>query len=179
MDDIPAYVPSPHRGQVEAYFYTEVLAPRGRRFILDGSFPQVIVEETEAGEREYGAAELVELPLFHRIAAGAPGFMNERAEERFRLPREWFKGKELGRLFMLRVEGDSMTGVDINHGDYVLVRKQETAENTDIVVAALGEEATLTGFFSSPRIKSTAVSSWHQIRPGCWQGHWYRQAVEG
>jgi len=59
-----------------------------------------------------------------------------------------------------------MTGVDINHGDYVLVRKQETAENTDIVVAALGEEATLTGFFSSPRIKSTAVSSWHQIRPG-------------
>jgi len=113
LDDIPAYVPSPHRGQVEAYFYTEVLAPRGRRFILDGSFPQVIVEETEAGEREYGAAELVELPLFHRIAAGAPGFMNERAEERFRLPREWFKGKELGRLFMLRVEGDSMTGVDI------------------------------------------------------------------
>ena len=70
--------------------------------------------------------------------------MNDQAEDCFYLPREWIRGG--GRLFMLKVEGDSMTGVDINHGDYVLVRKQETAENTDIVVAALGEEATLKEF---------------------------------
>lgn len=144
VDDIPAYIPSPQIPQVEEYYYTEVRAPRGHRFIFDGFSPGTIIEKTDEAEREYGAANLVEIPIFHRIAAGAPGFMDEQAEDLFYMPREWVKGG--GMLFMLKVEGDSMTGVDIDHGDYVLVRKQETAENTDIVVAALGEEATLKEF---------------------------------
>ncbi len=146
VDDIPAYIPSPQMPQVEEYYYTEVRAPRGHRFIFDGFFPGTIIEKMDEAEREFGAADLVEIPVFHRIAAGAPGFMNDQSEDRFCLPREWVKGKGDGRLFMLKVEGDSMIGVDINHGDYVLARKQETAENTDIVVAALGEEATLKEF---------------------------------
>ena len=52
-----------------------------------------------------------------------------------------------GRLFALRVRGDSMIGAGILDGDVVIVRSQETADNGNIVVALLGEEATVKRFY--------------------------------
>jgi repressor LexA len=85
-----------------------------------------------------------EVPLIGQIAAGMPLDAEEAVEDTFPLPRELVGN---GQLFMLRVRGDSMTGAAIIDGDLVVIRKQETAENGEIVAAQLdgpaGCEATV------------------------------------
>jgi repressor LexA len=81
------------------------------------------------------------VPLVGDVAAGTDVLAQENVEELFPLPED-FTGT--GELFMLRVRGDSMTGVGIMDGDFVVCRAQRTAENGEIVVAGLpGEEATV------------------------------------
>ena len=80
-------------------------------------------------------------PLVGDVAAGTDVLAQENVEELFPLPED-FTGS--GELFMLRVRGDSMVGVGIMDGDFVVCRAQKTAENGEIVVAGLpGEEATV------------------------------------
>jgi repressor LexA len=59
------------------------------------------------------------------------------------LPADWTNG---GEVFLLRVQGDSMVGAHILPGDLALVRRQESAQNGDIVVALVEEEATVKRF---------------------------------
>ncbi|TVZ06301.1 transcriptional repressor LexA [Trebonia kvetii] len=73
-----------------------------------------------------------QVPLIGQIAAGAGVTAEQSVEETFTLPPE-LVGE--GELFMLRVRGDSMTGAAIVDGDLVVIRKQETAENGEIVAA--------------------------------------------
>lgn len=83
-----------------------------------------------------------EIPILGRIAAGAPLLAEENREGTVPLLAEWVagKGKE---LFALRVRGESMVDAHIVDGDLVLVRRQETAEPGEIVVALLDNEATV------------------------------------
>jgi repressor LexA len=83
------------------------------------------------------------VPLVGRIAAGVPITADQQIEEVFPLPRQ-LVGK--GELFILRVSGDSMIDAAICDGDWVVVRKQNTAENGDIVAAMLDSEATVKVF---------------------------------
>ena len=82
-----------------------------------------------------------------QVAAGVPLLAEENIEDRIHLPEQWASTGS----FLLRVKGDSMLGAHILDGDYVLVRPQATAENGDIVVARIGEEATVKRFFKSKR----------------------------
>jgi repressor LexA len=85
--------------------------------------PRTIVEPTHPALLSDGDEAVV--PLIGQIAAGAPLDAVELAEETFRLPRRLVGH---GRLFMLRVNGDSMTGAAIADGDLVVVRQQPVAE---------------------------------------------------
>ena len=88
----------------------------------------------------------VPVPLVGRVTAGQPILAIENIEETFPLPTALI-GKEED-VFMLTVQGDSMINAGILDGDYVLVRKQKTAANNDIVVALINkEEATVKRFF--------------------------------
>lgn len=80
------------------------------------------------------------VPVLGRIAAGGPILAEQAVEAVFPLPRE-LTGE--GELFLLHVSGDSMIDAAICDGDYVVVRKQEAAENGEIVAALLGDEATV------------------------------------
>ena len=81
------------------------------------------------------------VPLVGDVAAGTGVLANEHVEELLPLPAE-FTGE--GELFMLRVRGVSMIEAGIFDGDYVVVRRQPSAENGEIVVAGIpGEEATI------------------------------------
>lgn len=80
------------------------------------------------------------VPILGRVAAGAPLLAEEHLEGRLALDNSLL-GK--GTRFALRVHGDSMIGANIHDGDYVLVRRQDRADHGDIVVALLGEEATV------------------------------------
>ncbi|MBS3905919.1 MAG: transcriptional repressor LexA [Syntrophaceae bacterium] len=84
-----------------------------------------------------------DIPVLGRVAAGKPTLAVEHVEETLPLPTEWVNGKE---VFLLKVKGDSMSPY-ILPGDYVIVRSQPSAENGDVVVTLMGEEATVKRFF--------------------------------
>ena len=80
------------------------------------------------------------VPLVGRIAAGGPILAEETIEAIYPLPKELVGN---GELFMLEVVGDSMIDAAICHGDKVVVRKQDDAQNGEIVAALLDDEATV------------------------------------
>ena len=84
------------------------------------------------------------LPLVGRVAAGQPILAEENIEEHLDVPGA--AGGDEGD-YILRVAGDSMKNAGILEGDYVVVHSQETARDGEIVVALLGEEATVKRFF--------------------------------
>lgn len=88
--------------------------------------------------------DIVDLPVFGKVAAGSPIFADENLEDRIGFPMRFVR--EEG-AFMLRISGDSMTGVGIMDGDYIIVAPQQVAQNGEIVVALIGEEATCKTFY--------------------------------
>jgi repressor LexA len=84
------------------------------------------------------------LPLVGQVAAGQPIVAEENIEEYIQTPS--FAGGEDGE-FLLRVRGDSMQDAGIIEGDLVVVHSQDHAQDGDIVVALVGEEATVKRFF--------------------------------
>ena len=83
------------------------------------------------------------VPLVGRIAAGGPILAEQSIEEVFPLPKS-LVGE--GELFMLKVVGDSMVDAAICDGDFVVVRRQSSCDNGDIVAALLDDEATVKTF---------------------------------
>jgi repressor LexA len=83
-----------------------------------------------------------EVPLIGRVAAGQPILAIENLEGTLRLDASLLPG-DSGKFFALRVRGESMVGAGILDGDIVFVRQQEDAPNGSIVVAMVGDEATV------------------------------------
>ena len=83
------------------------------------------------------------VPLVGRIAAGGPILAEQHVEEIFPLPKSLVGD---GELFLLEVSGDSMIDAAICNGDYVVVRREQTAQNGDVVAAMLDGEATVKTF---------------------------------
>src|SRR4051794_1873974 len=84
------------------------------------------------------------LPLVGQVAAGSPVLAEENIDEYVEVPR--LAGGEEGE-YVLRVRGESMKDAGILPGDYVVVRPQDTAVDGEIVVALMGEEATVKRYF--------------------------------
>ena len=84
------------------------------------------------------------LPLVGRVAAGQPILADENIEDYVEVPQ--IAGGDEGE-YVLKVQGDSMKNAGILEGDYVVVHTTETAQNGEIVVALLGEEATVKRFY--------------------------------
>ena len=88
--------------------------------------------------------DLVNVPLVGKVTAGEPILAQENIESIFPLPKDMLPDAE---VFMLSVKGDRMINAGIFSGDYVLVKATNTAENGDIVVALIGDEATIKRFY--------------------------------
>ena len=84
------------------------------------------------------------LPIVGDIACGGPILAEENIESYVTFSKELLGS---GKFFILRAKGDSMINAGINDGDLVIVRQQETAEIGQIVVALIGNEATLKRFY--------------------------------
>ncbi|MBI4431344.1 MAG: transcriptional repressor LexA [Candidatus Omnitrophica bacterium] len=98
--------------------------------------------------RDDDTVKTIQIPLLGRVAAGLPMLAEENIEEMVTLPRQWVRA---GKIFALRVQGDSMTGDGIYDGDCAIVRMQSEADNGDIVVAMLEDEATVKRFYKRGR----------------------------
>lgn len=93
-------------------------------------------------------AAAIRVPVLGTIACGIPKFAEENIEEYVRLPVALF-GK--GNFFILRAYGDSMIEAGIDNGDLVLIRQQNYADEGQIVVALMDDEATLKRFYPEPK----------------------------
>ncbi|SLN41144.1 LexA repressor [Pseudoruegeria aquimaris] len=98
-----------------------------------------------AASQPVSSAEVIDLPMMGRIAAGTPIEAISQPEHHVSVPGQMLSGK--GAHYALEVKGDSMIEAGINDGDIVVIRETSSAENGDIVVALVeGYEATLKRF---------------------------------
>ncbi len=99
------------------------------------------LEITESG---FSGRSEKKVSIVGTVAAGKPIFADENIEGYFPVPREYAKDDE---SFMLRIKDDSMTGAGIFNNDLVLVQKQNFADNSDIVIALIDDNAACKRFF--------------------------------
>lgn len=92
----------------------------------------------------YKPKRMANLPVVGRVAAGSPILAAQDIEDTFPVPLDFLSG---GDGFMLKVKGESMVDDGIVSGDYVIVRRQETANNGETVVAMIEDEATVKRFY--------------------------------
>ena len=121
------------------HFHLKALE-RGGHIQRDGSLTRAIRPQVARRESSGLQRHVRQIPLVGRVAAGQPVLAIENIEEMLPMPENLFPDEE---LFMLEVTGDSMVNAGILDGDYVIVRCQDSAENGDIIVALLDDEATV------------------------------------
>ena len=105
----------------------------------DPTKPRALTSESDSIARD-----VVTVPLVGRVAAGMPITAAENIEDEFALPSSFVRNSG---SFMLRVQGDSMVEAAILHGDLILVNPQKVANNGEIVVAMIDNEATVKTFY--------------------------------
>lgn len=93
--------------------------------------------------------QTVFVPIIGKVTAGQPILAQENVEDMFPLPVDLVNSDT---VFMLRVKGDSMIDAGIMDGDLILVRQQRVARNGEIVVAMIGEEATVKRFYKEKNL---------------------------
>ena len=126
--------------ELSGYLRRDPNRPRALEILIDTPRPESVTATSDTPTL-IGDAAMV--PMVGRIAAGIPITADQQIDEVFPLPRQ-LVGK--GDLFMLKVVGDSMIEAAICDGDWVVIRKQNTAENGEIVAAMLDDEATVKVF---------------------------------
>lgn len=89
-------------------------------------------------------SETAFVPVLGKVAAGQPIFATENIERTFPLPIDMIGNSD---TFMLKVQGESMINAGILDGDYIIVKRQPSAENGDMVVALIDDEATVKTFY--------------------------------
>ncbi|WP_251716169.1 transcriptional repressor LexA [Lactobacillus agrestimuris] len=110
----------------------------------DATKPRAL-EITKDGLKELGIKPK-EIPVIGKVTAGQPILAYEDVEDYFPLPPDL--KADAGELFMLKVQGESMINAGIFNGDEIIVRKQSTADNGEIVVAMTDDdEATVKRFY--------------------------------
>lgn len=122
----------------KGYLKREARLSRGLEVIRGGRADDQAAPTAPSGK------DLVAIPLVGRVAAGAPILAEENIEDTLYLDRFFVRE---GDLFALQVKGSSMINAGIFDGDYVFVRQQPVANRGEIVVALLGEEATVKTYY--------------------------------
>lgn len=102
------------------------------------------VNGVESTQKFYTTKEMINVPVVGKITAGAPILAVENITDSFPIPLDFVGNSD---SFMLIVRGESMIEAGILSGDYILVKRQNTAENGEIVVALIGDEATVKTFY--------------------------------
>lgn len=132
------------KGYMECFEYIDIKHHRKYEFKRDSDFDKEIIAIENNEELIFSEKELSKIAVYSDIAAGEPIMMSSEISAEFYLPEFWIRGNN--QCFILKVRGDSMIGANIFDGDYVVIRKQNMAQNRDIVAADLDGNATLKRF---------------------------------
>lgn len=123
--------------------------PRGPQKTLNILERKGFIRKTAGGSRAIEIKDLtsektLSIPLLGRVRAGEPILAIENIEGYFELDKNLLSSRD---VFLLRVQGDSMIEDHIQDGDFALVKPQSNAENGEIVVALIEDEATIKRIF--------------------------------
>ena len=128
------------------HLYLSRLAEKG--YIKKGNLKTRALKINGESVGETKDTDLLEIPLVGQVAAGLPILAEENIEEYVKLPTSMVKQNVKSEgTYMLKVKGDSMINVGIYSGDYIIVSKCNTAENGQIIVALIDDEATVKTFY--------------------------------
>ncbi len=124
----------------KGYLTREDMKSRALKLVEDSApaSPRTLPTSREDGD-------VVEVAVLGRVAAGLPLYAEENVIDTVRVDRMLVRGGK--EIFGLRITGDSMIEAGILNGDYIFVRKQASADRGDIVVALIGDEATVKYYF--------------------------------
>ncbi len=131
-----------HFGIYPRAAFDHVKALERKGFLRRSMFKSRGIEVRDFIERDV-QSDARQVPLLGRVAAGGPTLAVENIEAVMSIPKGWAGAEE---VFFLRVKGDSMAPF-ILEGDLVLVRSQASADNGEVVVALLDDEATVKRFY--------------------------------
>ncbi|MBN2072453.1 MAG: transcriptional repressor LexA [Actinobacteria bacterium] len=120
------------------YLKRDPLKPRAISLTSSG------IQSNDPGK---SGSNMIFVPVVGNIAAGKPILAEENIEDYFPLTADFARGNS--EVFMLNVRGDSMVNAGIMDRDYIIVRKQDTAINGEIIVALIEDEATVKRFFKN------------------------------
>ena len=128
---------------------------RTLKLLKDENGESLAKKKKQETKEFYSGREMVEVPVIGKITAGEPILAVENVTDTFPIPIDFVGNSE---SFMLTVRGESMIEAGILNGDYILIRKQNTANNGEIVVALIDEEATVKTFYK-PKITISHIAS--------------------
>jgi repressor LexA len=150
------------RGELKSRALSVIEGGRGSSSVR----PRFVRSELQAAP-ELGSADVVEVPVVGKVAAGAPILAQENVSDHVRID-SFLLGDSPRKVFALKVSGDSMIGDGIFDNDYIFVRKQLHAAAGEIVVALIDDEATVKRYYpegdrvrfqpSNPRLKPIYVN---------------------
>jgi repressor LexA len=134
----------------KGYLTREDMKSRALRPAMDASAGARATDAANGNDDAAGAEvredeRLVEVPVIGRVAAGLPILAEQNVVDTVRIDKMLVRGGK--DVFALRVQGESMIEAGIHDGDYIFVRKQPSASRGDIVVALLGDEATVKYYY--------------------------------
>lgn len=128
------------------HLYLSRLAEKG--YIKKGTLKTRALQITGESVSDVKDPDMLEIPLVGQVAAGLPILAEENIEEYVKLPTSMVKQNTKSEgTYMLKVKGDSMIEAGIYSGDYIIVSKCQTAENGQIIVALIDNEATVKTFY--------------------------------
>jgi repressor LexA len=133
-----------NRMDKDGFIHKEATKRRAMRVINGGTGATNKGVPVTDRQSYYSQKELIDVPVIGRITAGLPLLAIENVEDSFPIPAAYTHNSD---VFMLKVKGDSMINAGIFDGDLVLVKQQNIAFNTEIVVALIDDEATVKTFY--------------------------------
>lgn len=135
VDDIPKFNINMMPNSLEMFEYVNLNFNRTYEFVRDtGNAKDIIVDDNDN-------IEVVAIPVFSEIAAGQPILINDEYNGMFYLPKEWISTPN--DTFILKIKGDSMIKANIDDGDYVVIKSQNSGKNGDIVAVDIDGNSTL------------------------------------
>jgi SOS regulatory protein LexA len=141
VEDIPSFKASMLPSTLEEYTYVDLKTNMSHKFTRDcNNIKELIFDNERVSTQE----DLKSLCVYSGIAAGNPILLNSNIEEEFYVPNEWITGGS--NCYMVKVKGHSMINANINNGDLVVIRQQNTANNYEIVAVDLDGNTTLKRF---------------------------------
>lgn len=123
-------------------YYLNILEERG--YIKRSFNKNRSIELTDKAKQNITPPNIKSVGLVGKVAAGIPIFAEENKIDNFMFSKNLFNFEN---MFMLKVQGDSMIDASILDGDYVVVKQSQDAENGQIVVALVGDGATVKTFY--------------------------------